>query len=127
MIHPVFRLAAAQPLWLAGHAAAYASLVSEELVLSGQSLQRRLTLQLAGGASLAVAFVLAGVALMLWFTLPREGAGMVPVLLITPAVPAGLGFWCLWAASRPVSRKAFARLREQLGLDASLLRTPDLP
>lgn len=127
MIHPVFRLAAAQPLWLAEHAAAYASLLSEELVRNGERLQRRLVLQLAGGASLLVAATLAGVALMLWASLPEAGMRMPRLLWLVPAVPALVGVWALWMAQVPVTQEPFARLREQLGLDAALLRTPDAP
>lgn len=128
MIHPVFRLAAAQPLWLAEHAAAYASLLSEELVRSGERLQRRMVLQLAGGACLLVAAMLAGVALLLWASLPEAGGLRMPWLLwVTPAVPALLGLWVIRIAQAPVTQEPFARLREQLGLDAALLRTPDAP
>jgi hypothetical protein len=128
MIHPVFRLAAAQPLWLAEHAAAYASLLSEELVRNGERLQRRLVLQLAGGACLLVAATLAGVALLLWASLPEAGSMRTPWLLwATPAVPALAGLWALRIAQAPVTQEPFARLREQLGLDAALLRTPDAP
>lgn len=127
MIHPVFRLAAAQPLWLAEHAAAYASLLSEELVRSGERLQRRLVLQLAGGACLLVAATLAGVALLLWASLPEAGMRMPWLLWLVPTLPALPGLWAWWAAQAPVTQEPFARLREQLGLDAALLRTPDAP
>jgi hypothetical protein len=127
MIHPVFRLAAAQPLWLAAHAAAYASLVSEELVLSGQCLQRRLALQLAAGACGAVAAMLAGVALMLWFSVPAVGTPLAWVLVLTPALPVALGLWLVRAAGRPLPSEPFARLRVQMGLDAALLRSPEAP
>ena len=64
MIHPVFRLAASQPLLLAEHAAAYASLLGEELVIGSARLKRRLAFQLAGAACLVVATILLGVALL---------------------------------------------------------------
>ena len=63
MIHPVFRLAAAQPMLLAAHVGAYAELVSEELHTSAAAVQRRLLWQLGGALCLAVAAVLAGVTL----------------------------------------------------------------
>jgi hypothetical protein len=127
MIHPVFRLAAAQPLWLAEHAAAYASLVAEELTLTGRNVQRRLALQLAAAACLAVATVLAGVALMLWVSVPGAGGRVAWVLVVTPLVPALLGLWLFRASDRAEQREPFEGLRAQMGLDAALLRTPEAP
>lgn len=127
MIHPVFRLAASQPLLLAEHAAAYAGLVSEELASQSARLQRRVALQLAGGAGLLVAAVLAGVALLLWASLPDAGFRAPWLLLLTPALPAALGGWALWLARERESREPFASLRWQLAQDAALLRTPVAP
>ncbi|MBT9553420.1 MAG: hypothetical protein IV088_21470 [Hydrogenophaga sp.] len=127
MIHPVFRLAAAQPLWLAEHAAAYASLVSEELQLSGRCLQRRLALQLAGAACLLVAFTLAGVALLLWASLPEAGIRSPWLFWLTPVVPAGLGVWAWLLAHAQAPSGSMERLRGQMGQDLALLRTPGAP
>lgn len=127
MIHPVLRLAAAQPLWLAEHAAAYASLVSEELQQSGERLQQRLALQLAGAACLVVAFTLLGVALLLWASFPEAGTRSPWLFWLTPAVPAGLGVWALCAAQGRATGEVFARLRGQLGQDLAMLRTPTAP
>lgn len=124
MIHPVFRLAAAQPLWLAEHAAAYASLVSEELQLSGRCLQRRLGLQLAGAALLLVALTLAGVAVLLWASLPGEGTRVPWLFWLTPVLPAVLGLWALLLAHRQAPSGSMDRLRGQMGQDLALLRSP---
>jgi len=127
MIHPVFRLAASQPFLLAEHAAAYAGLVSEELSSRSAQLKRRLALQLAGAAGLLVAAVLAGVALLLWASLPEAGFRAPWLLLLTPALPAVLGLWALWRAQEHESTEPFASLRLQLAQDAALLRTPVSP
>lgn len=127
MIHPVFRLAAAQPLWLAEHAAAYASLVSEELQQSGERLQQRLVLQVAGAACLMVAFTLLGVALLLWASFPEAGALSPWLFWLTPAVPAVLGVWALRVAQGRATGEVFARLRGQLGQDLAMLRAPTAP
>lgn len=127
MIHPVFRLAASQPLLLAEHAAAYAGLVSEELVSRGTSLKRRVALQLAGAAGLLVAIMLAGVALLLWASLPDAGFRAPWLLWLVPALPAVLGGWALWLAQEPDTSEPFASLRSQLAQDAALLRTPLTP
>ena len=124
MIHPVFRLAAAQPLWLAEHAAAYASLVSEELRLSGECLQRRIALQLVAAAGMLVAVTLAGVALLLWASFPDAGTRSPWLFWLTPMAPAGLGVWCWLLAHGQAPSGSMDRLREQLGQDLALLRSP---
>jgi uncharacterized membrane protein YqjE len=127
MIHPVFRLAASQPLLLAEHAAAYAALVSEELGARSDVLKKRLALQLAGLAGLLVAAVLAGVALMLWASLPDAGFRAPWLLVVVPALPGALGAWALWRAQKRESSEPFAKLRLQLAQDAALLRAASPP
>ncbi len=126
-MHPVFRLAAAQPMLLAGHVGAYAGLVSEELRISAAAVHRRLLWQLAGALSLAVAAVLAGVALLLWASLPP---GITPagwLFVVTPLLPAALGLWAGWRAQAHRNGEPFARLREQLAEDADLLARHTAP
>jgi hypothetical protein len=123
MIHPVFRLAAAQPLWLAEHAAAYASLVSEELAQSGERLRRRLVLQLAGAACLLMAATLAGMAVLLWASLPAAGWRQPWLFVLTPLLPLLAGLWVLRLSQAQVDHERFARLRLQLSQDAALLRS----
>lgn len=121
MIHPLFRLAAAQPMLLAGHVGAYAGLVSEELVISGTALQRRLMWQLSAALCLAVAAVLGGVALLLWALLPLVDARAPWLLVGTPLLPAALGLWAWWRARAWHGADPLARLRAQLAEDAALL------
>jgi uncharacterized membrane protein YqjE len=127
MLHPVFRLAAAQPQLLAEHAAGYAELLVEEIAVSGQHLQRRLALQVAGLACLGIALVLAGVALLLWAALPEAALRLPWLLIATPLVPALLGFLALWRASALTAPPAFTALRAQLAADAELLRGSEAP
>jgi hypothetical protein len=127
MIHPVFRLVAAQPQWLAVHAAAYAGLVSEELALSGAGLRRRLVLQLAGAACLLLAATLAGVALLLWAALPEAGLRQPWLLVLIPALPLMAGLWVLQLSRSQSTHDPLARLRLQLSEDAALLRSSGAP
>ncbi|MDP2407798.1 MAG: hypothetical protein U1D36_06370 [Hydrogenophaga sp.] len=127
MIHPVFRLAASQPLLLAEHAAAYASLLGEELVIGSARLKRRLAFQLAGAACLVVAAILLGVALLLWASLPSAGSRFPWLFVLTPVLPAVLGLWALWQAQDREAVEPFATLRLQLAEDAALLRNPGTP
>lgn len=121
MIHPIVRLAAAQPMLLAQHVGAYAGLAAQELASSGAALQRRLGLQLLAALCLVVAAVLAGVALLLWAVLPLAQAPAPWLLLVTPLLPALPGLWAWWAAQTGTPTEPFARLRLQLALDAALL------
>jgi len=122
MLHPVFRLAAAQPQLLAEHAAAYAELLAQELSASAVHLKRRLALQLAGMTCLGIALVLAGVAVMLWAALPAQAVRLPWLLIVTPLVPAVLGLLALWSASNMTAPDAFTALRSQLAADAEMLR-----
>jgi len=127
MIHPVFRLAASQPVLLAEHAAAYAELVSEDLAMHSARLKKRVLMQLAGAACLLLASVLAGVALLLWAALPATSFRAPWLLVGTPALPAALGLWALWLAQAHERFEPFANLRLQLTHDLALLRAPDAP
>lgn len=120
-MHPVFRLVASQPMLLANHVGAYASLVSDELLASGDGLRRSLLWQMAAALSLTAAATLAGVAVLLWVMLPAAGERATWVLVATPLLPAALGVWAAWRAQAPPAVQAFARLRAQLAADAALL------
>jgi hypothetical protein len=120
MIHPVFRLAAAQPMLLADHVGAYAGLVSEELLLMGMALKRRWMWQLFGAVCAGISVVLAGVAVLLWASLILP-SGAVGWLIFTPLLPALVGAWAWWVGGQPLRAVSFARLREQLLQDTALL------
>ncbi len=127
MIHPVFRLAAAQPMLLAAHVGAYAGLVSEELHTGAAAVQRRLLWLLGGALCLTVAAVLVGVALLLWASLPPGGAPPPWLFVVTPLLPAVLGLAACWRAQTHRSGEPLARLREQLAEDAALLARHTAP
>lgn len=121
MIHPILRLAAAQPMLLAAHAGAYAGLMSQALRLGGSALERRLLWHLACALCLVVAAVLAGVATLLWAVLPMAGAPAPWLLVLTPLLPAVLGLWAGWRARTINPPDPFAPLQSQLAQDAALL------
>ena len=127
MIHPVFRLVAAQPQLLAEHAAAYASLLSETLAVSSARWQRRAAFLLAGAVCWAVAAVLAGVAGMLWATLPEATPRQLWLLVCTPLVPAALGTLSLWRGHNRHPGNVLDTLRPQLAEDVALLRRLGAP
>lgn len=127
MLHPVFRLAAAQPQWLAEHAAGYAELLAEEIAASGHHLKQRLALQMVGLVCLGIALVLGGVALMLWAALPVQSLRLPWLLIATPLAPALLGVMALGWAGSLSPPPVFTALRAQLAADAELLRGSDAP
>jgi hypothetical protein len=120
MIHPVFRLAAAQPMLLADHVGAYAGLVSEELLLMGMALKRRWLWQLLGAVCLGISVVLGGVSVLLWASLMLP-AGAVWWLVLTPLLPLVVAAGAWWMACQPLRLASFVRLREQLTQDTALL------
>jgi uncharacterized membrane protein YqjE len=127
MLHPVFRLAAAQPQLLAEHAAAYAELLAEEIALSGTHFKQRIALQMVGMVCLAIALILGGVALVVWAALPEQSLRLPWVLIATPFTPAVLGGLVLWRANSLSAPPAFTALRAQLAADAELLRGSEAP
>jgi uncharacterized membrane protein YqjE len=127
MLHPVFRLAAAQPQLLAEHAAGYAELLAEEIALSGTHFKQRIALQMMGMVCLAIALILGGVALIVWAALPEQSLRLPWVLIATPFTPAVLGGLALWRANSLCAPPAFTALRAQLAADAELLRGSEAP
>jgi hypothetical protein len=121
MIHPVFRLAAAQPMLLADHVGAYAGLVSEELLLMGMALKRRWMWQLFGAVCWGISVVLGGVAVLVWASSSALPLGATWWLVLTPLLPGVVGAWAWWVACKPLRLASFARLREQLLQDTALL------
>lgn len=127
VLHPVFRLVATEPVLLAEHASAYASLFSEELAQASARLQRALAWRLVALGCWTAAATLAGTALLLWGALPEPGVRLPWVLGAVPLLPGLLGFWALWMARERPAEPAFATLRLQLARDAALLRSLDVP
>lgn len=127
MIHPVFRLAAAQPMLLAAHVGAYAGLVSEELNTGAAALQRRLLWLLGGALCLAVAAVLAGVALLLWTSRAPGATPAAWLFVVTPLLPAALGLAACRRAQARRHGEPLTRLRAQLAEDAALLARHTAP
>jgi len=119
---PLLRLATVRPQLLVDHAQAYADL----LVIEGGQLsmrwQRQLllgSLALCGGA---VALVLAGVAVMLWASLPPGSIQAPTWLIAVPALPLLAAIGCALAMRGGDRSGPFAVLRQQLHADSAMLR-----
>ncbi len=121
MLHPLIRLFASRPQLLAEHVAAYADLFAEEFASATALMRQRWALQLVGGACLAVAATLAGVAVMLLAALPTVAWPWA--LALVPAVPGALGVWIILRGRTARTEARFAGLRRQLAADAELMRS----
>ena len=83
-------------------------------------MKRTLSLQLAGFGCLGIGVMLAGVAVMLWASLPTVNAPWL--LVLAPLIPALCGAAALRIAATEERRDPFAPLQRQLAADAAMLR-----
>lgn len=122
MLQRLIRLAATQPDLLAEHAGAYAELATDEATVLARRLRRQTLLGAAALAALAVAFTLAGVAVLLWAALPVAAMPMPGLLPVVPVLPALLGLVCAWQARSGHAVPAFTGLQRQWQADTEMLR-----
>ncbi len=127
MIHPLLRLIATEPQVLGDHVEAYAELVGEEVKKTGAAWGMRLGLYAAALALGAIGLVLAGVAVMLWASLPPTGFQAPWVLLVVPGVVLLLAIVCGAVARRNPIENAFENVKKQLNADMAMLREVSAP
>jgi hypothetical protein len=123
MAHPLLQLLAVRPQLLADHAEAYGELAKAEFERIAAEWRQSALRGLVGLGALCVAAGLAGVALMLWASLPALNPAALWVLACVPLPPLALGGWCLFGP-RPeqAGQAAFSSLRAQLRTDLQLLQ-----
>ncbi len=126
-MHPLLRLIMSQPGLLVDHAEAYAELVSAEFSKASVNWKRSLLLDAIAICSLGVAAVLAGVAVMLWATIPASDIRAPWALMVTPLLPAVVALVCMVAARSRNDAHAFDDLKEQVAADMVMLRVADAP
>jgi hypothetical protein len=122
MIHPIFRLIASQPQLLADHVEAYSELMAEDLGTASQAWRRRTMLHGICFGLAIVAVMLAGMALLLWGTLPMAAMPAPWVLWAVPGSVAALAAWAGISARAPQEHSSFQSVRAQLAADAAMLR-----
>jgi len=121
VLHPLFLLLSNRTQLLVDHAEAYAALIAAEAAAASGNWKRCALLHAVALCTLATAAVLAGVALMLWATVPPENMHAPWALWVAPLVPAVVALGCV-AQARASSRHAnFSQLRQQLQADLALL------
>lgn len=127
MLNPWLRLLATHPHRLVEHAEAYAGLAACEARTASAAWARRALLYGVAAAGLVLTAMLGGVALMLCAVVAPAQMPAPWVLLVVPAVPAGVAL-ISWLMVRSRSdAPMFADLRRQLQADVSMLREEALP
>jgi len=126
-MHPLLALLVMRPQLLLDHALAYAALFNEELAQAYASWQRKILLQLAALCCLSVAWVLGGVALMLWAVMPAPPVHTSWVLWVMPLTPLGVAFGCWWRARQLTADEAFVKLAKQISADMAMLHAVSPP
>jgi len=122
MIHPLFRLVAAQPQMVADHLGGYCELLGDELRGFGTHWTRRLLLQVTAVGLTAVAVSLVGVAVLLWAVTAPGTIHATWALTAVPLVPLLGAVACAVAACSGAPADSFAAMRRQIAEDARMLR-----
>lgn len=122
MLHPLFLLLSNRTQLLVDHAEAYAALIAAEAAAASGNWKRSALLHAVALCTLATAAVLAGVALMLWATVPPENMHAPWALWVAPLVPAVVALGCVMQARAASRTASFSHLRQQLQADLALLQ-----
>ena len=126
-MHPLFALLATQPQLLLEHALAYSALIHQELGAGYAAWRRQTVLRATALCCAAVAWVLGGVALMLWAVTPVALVHAPWALWAMPLSPLALAVVCLWLARGSDTGNALARLTRQIEDDLAMLRATGSP
>ena len=127
MIHPLLRLIATEPQVLGDHVEAYAELVGDELKKTSAAWTARLALYLGALCLGGVGLVFAGVAVMLWASLPPAGMQQPWVLIAVPLLTLGGAVLCGLLGRRNPIENAFDNVKKQLNADMAMLREVSAP
>jgi uncharacterized membrane protein YbhN (UPF0104 family) len=126
-MHPLLHILVSQPDLLAEHAYAYVELVGAEIAEMSATSKRKALWGAAVLCCLVATVVLAGVALMLWFSLPASSVRVPWVLIVTPLLPAAVAVGCFLALQAKGQTPAFDKVRKQINADMLLLREVNAP
>ena len=127
MIHPLLRLIATEPQVLGDHVEAYAELVGDEVRKTGAAWSMRVGFYAGALCLAAIGLVLAGVAAMLWASLPASGFQAPWVLIVVPSVMLVGALACVVLARRHPIENAFDNVKKQLNADMAMLREVSRP
>ncbi len=127
MLHPLVKLLATHPELLATHLGAYADLAGIEAAEAASQLQRKAVLTLLLGTSAALGLGLTALAVMMAAVVPVAQMPYPWLLVGVPTVAWLAALGCGWRLRHVASITAFGALREQIGLDAQMLRQVQQP
>ena len=121
MLHPLLLLLSSRTQLLVEHAEGYAALVAAEAAAASTIWKRNALLNAVALCTFGTAAVLAGVALMLWATVPPQNIQASWALWAAPLLPALVALGCTLLARVSSAPAAFSQLRQQLKADLALL------
>ena len=121
MLHPLLLLLSSRTQLLVEHAEGYAALVAAEAGAASSIWKRNALLHAVALCTFGTAAVLAGVALMLWATVPPQNIQAPWALWVAPLLPATVALVCALMARGSSHPGAFSQLRQQLKADMALL------
>ncbi len=121
-MHPLLALLTNRPQLLAEHAQGYLDLFAAELPRAAAAYKRTLLLNALALLGLQAALLLAGVALMLWASLPGSPLPASWLLVAVPMLPLAGALACLRTARNGAARNALGAVQGQLSADLSMLR-----
>jgi hypothetical protein len=126
-LHPALQLLTAQPQLVLDHAGFYVDWLVSQLSHACARWRWRLILFAVAIASVGVAVVLAGVALMLAATMPAVGPLAIWVLVATPLFPLVLALACAAALRSKPQEGIIDQLKVQINEDMLMFREAHAP
>ena len=121
-MHPLLRLASADPQLLVDHAEAYAALITADIGSTASAWKVRVLWHAAAALCLLVSLILLGVAIMLWAVTPGATQNGALVLVAVTLAPLCAAVLCAIAARRTHTTPHFDNLQQQLRADLQMLR-----
>jgi hypothetical protein len=122
MIHPLLKMLATRPELMADHLGAYAELAAAEAGEAAAAWRLRLLLGIATGAFVLLGLIFGGTSLLLLGALARDSMPSPWLLALVPALAWLLALACwITLKSRP-AETPFLQLRQQVAVDAALMR-----
>jgi hypothetical protein len=124
-LHPVLQLLTAQPQLVLDHVGVYVEWLGSEVSRALARWRLRMILLVVAIASVGVAFILAGVALMLAATLPTVGPAATWLLVAVPVFPLLVALACAAALRFKPQDGIMDQLKLQISQDMSIFREAD--
>lgn len=126
-LHPALQLIATQPQLVFDHLGIYVEWLSDEVSRASVRWRWRLILWVLAVLCVGMAFVLGGVALMLWATVPLNSAAPTWVLWVTPLFPLLVSVVCVVVLLSGSRESLIEQLKLQFREDVSVFLEAKAP